>query len=259
MRIHDFDQAILRRPGASVVGGLAAGQGPRPTYEGVLQEHRAYQQALEQAGVAVHLLEPLEDFPDSIFVEDPALVFTEGAILLRPGASSRAREGAHLKPVLEALFGEVLQLAEGYADGGDVMVTPHSVLIGLSGRTDRLGAQSLAQALAHWGKATEIVDPPGGALHLKTAASMVDEETVLTTPAGEASGLFSRFRQIVTAPGEEGAANALRVNRHLLVASQYPHTLEKLAQTHEVIGISTEHLARIDAGLSCMSLRWKGG
>lgn len=248
MRIHDFDQAILRRPGRSVVDGLAAAAGPRPTYEGVLQEHQAYQQALEQAGVAVHLLEPLEDFPDSIFVEDPALVFSEGAILLRPGAPSRECEGAHLKPALASLFSEVQLLAEGYADGGDVMVTPSAVLIGLSGRTDRVGAHSLAQALARWGKAAEIVDPPKGALHLKTAASMVDEETVLTTPAGKASGLFQRFRQIVTAPDEEGAANALRVNRHLLVASQYPRTLEKLARTHEVVGVPTNHIACIDAG-----------
>lgn len=257
MGVHQFDRAILRRPGRSVVAGLAAGDGPRPTYEGVLAEHRAYEAALKQAGVTVHLLGALEAFPDSIFMEDPALVFTEGAVLLRPGAPSRAAEGDHLKPTLNALFQDVQTLAQGHADGGDIMVTPAAILIGLSARTDRAGAESLAATLARWGKAAEIVDPPKGALHLKTAASMVDDESVLTTPAGKASGMFARFRQIETAPGEEGAANALRVNDQLLVSAQYPRTVERLARDYAVTPIHTDHIARIDAGLSCMSLRWK--
>lgn len=257
MTCHDFNSALLRRPGRSVVDGLTSGSGPPPTYDGVLAEHGRYAAALTEAGVAVEILDPLEDFPDSIFVEDPALVFGEGAILLRPGAASRSGEVERIAPELARRFPSVETLASGHADGGDVMVAPATVLIGLSSRTDREGAQSLATALGRLGRAARIVDPPQGALHLKTVASLIDEETVLTTAAGEASGLFDRFRLIVTAPGEEGAANALRVNDRLLVAGQFRRTVDRLARDYDVVALATDHVSRIDAGLSCMSLRWK--
>jgi dimethylargininase len=91
-RVFDFDSAILRTPATSVVHGLRAHDRGNPIFEAVLAEHAAYAAALEAAGLRVELLEPLEEFPDSVFVEDPALVFREGAILLRPGAPTRVGE-----------------------------------------------------------------------------------------------------------------------------------------------------------------------
>ncbi len=89
---YNFNSAIVRKPSRSVVHGLSANNHSAPDYEGVCAEHDAYIAALETAGVAVTVLPALEPYPDSIFVEDPTLVFTEGAILLRPGASSRLGE-----------------------------------------------------------------------------------------------------------------------------------------------------------------------
>ena len=258
MSVHDFTHAILRTPGRSVVDGLRAHDGPGPDYARILAEHAAYAEALERAGVATQILPPLEDSPDSVFVEDPALVFPEGAILLNPGAPSRAAEGEHLLPTLRANFERVLTLDEGHADGGDIMVTPSRVLIGLSARTDEAGAMSLAAALGQFGRDSLIVEPPEGALHLKTIASMIDEDTVLTTPEGEASGLFAGlFHTIVTPKGEEAAANALRVNDTLLLSAGHPRIAERLHRDgYKLDLIDTTHVARIDAGLSCMSLRW---
>jgi dimethylargininase len=258
MRCHDFTHALLRRPGRSVANGLSASGGPAPVYEQVLAEHHAYAQALERVGLTVEVLEPLEDFPDSIFVEDPALVFGEGAILLDPGAPSRNGEGVHMLPALERRFPQVRRIEAGHADGGDVMVTPDAVLIGLSTRTDRTGAESLVRALGRIGKVARIVQPPAGALHLKTIASLIDDETVLTTPEGRDSGLFAHFRQIVTDPEEVAAANALRVNGTLLLAANHPRIAERLdAAGYALDLLDTTHIARIDAGLSCMSLRWR--
>src|SRR5688500_8336858 len=100
MGCFDFTNAIVRRPGASAIEGLRAGGGPGPSLAGLRAEHDAYMEALETAGLAVEILPPLEAFSDSMFVEDPALVFPEGAILLRPGAPSRAGEVVSLEPVL---------------------------------------------------------------------------------------------------------------------------------------------------------------
>jgi dimethylargininase len=258
MSCHSFTHAILRRPARSVVNGLRAGGGPDPSYEGVLAEHAAYAEALAAAGVATQILDPLEEFPDSIFVEDPALVFGEGAILLNPGSPTRNAETLHLLPTLEAGFPQVIRLSEGYADGGDVMVTPDRILIGLSARTDRTGAQSLVAALAKLGRRAEIVTPPKGALHLKTISSMIDDETILTTRGGEQSGRFDAFRLIVVDDDEMPAANALRVNDTLLLSGNFARIAERLDKAgYKLALLDTTHINRIDAGLSCMSLRWQ--
>ena len=121
--VYRFDSFIVRTPSSSVVNGLRADDRGNPTYEGVLAEHAAYVQAVSRAGIEVTVLPPLDAFPDSIFVEDPALVFPEGAILLRPGAPTRAGEVAEIAPVLKRLFSTVIDLPRGYADGGDVLTT----------------------------------------------------------------------------------------------------------------------------------------
>lgn len=258
MRCFDFTHAILRRPGRSVVHGLRTHGGLGPDYERVVAEHEAYAEALSGAGVIVLLLDPLEEFPDAIFVEDPALVFSEGAILLNPGTATRNAEGQHLLPTLESWFPAIARLERGFADGGDVMVTPDQVMIGLSSRTDRAGARWLAEMLQRLGYRAQIVRPPQGALHLKTIVSLIDEETVLTTKEGEDSGLFAKFRQIVVDPGEEPAANALRVNDMLLLSNGYPRLAERLDRLgYKLALLDTTHINRIDAGLSCMSLRWR--
>ena len=193
-----------------------------------------------------------------MFVEDPALVFPEGAIRLRPGAPSRAAEVDALAPVLAELFDAVLELPEpGFVDGGDVLETRRGIIIGLSGRTDRAGAEGLAACLAQFGRDSTIVETPPDVLHLKSACSLVNEETVLCTPALARSGIFDGHRMIVTPEGEDAAANALRVNDRLILSSSFPRTAELLASLAvELVGIETSEIRKIDAGLSCMSLRW---
>src|SRR5450432_2660231 len=109
-RVFDFDQAIVREPGRSVVGGIRSDPRAEPSYDGILKEHAIYVAALRSAGLTVDVLAPLETYPDSMFVEDPALVFPEGAILLRPGASARLGESAEMLVVLRRYFHRVLEL-----------------------------------------------------------------------------------------------------------------------------------------------------
>ncbi len=254
-----FDRAISRRPGASVVNGLRAGGGPNPSLEGVLAEHAAYVAALESAGLKVTLLDPLEDFPDAIFVEDPALVFPDCAILLNPGAPTRAGEGAFLRPTLEAMFDQVLELPEGYADGGDVLAMEHAVYIGLSARTDRAGAAALARLLERTGRKAVVAETPPSVLHLKTASSIVDEETILATRELAASGVYAGYRVLEIPAGEEAGANILRVNDTVLAGSRFPRILDLLdAHGANVVTLQNSEIEKIDAGFTCMSLRWMG-
>lgn len=257
--VYRFDSALVREPSRSVIRGLRAHDRGSPTYEGVKAEHEAYVAALGAAGVRVTRLAPLEDFPDSLFVEDPALVFTEGAIVLRPGAPTRAGEAAAIEPVLRTQFQTVLVLPlGGFADGGDVLVTPNRVFIGRSARTDAAGAKALADCLTQLGRPSDIITTPKEVLHFKTDCSLLDEDTVLTTARLAQAGVFEDFKQLLVPTGEAAAANALRVNDVVLVGSQFPRTIDLLDQAgFHVLPLSTTEIGKIDAGLSCMSLRWR--
>ena len=260
MQMFDFTRAIVRTPGASVIGGLRAGEGPDPSLGGIMAEHAGYVAALEAAGLAVTTLPPLEDFPDAIFVEDPALVFSEAAILLRPGAASREGEGAFLRPALEEAFETVLELPQGFADGGDVLAMADKVFIGLSARTDRAGAEALAGLLAGLGRKAVVVETPPSVLHLKTAASIIDEDTILATADLAAAGVFAGYRVLVVPAGEEGGANVLRVNDAILVGSRFPQILELLdGHGARLAVLQNGEIEKIDAGFTCMSLRWHAG
>ncbi|RWO80086.1 arginine deiminase family protein [Mesorhizobium sp.] len=256
--VYQFNSAIVREPAISVVNGLRADDRGGPTYKGVKGEHDTYVAAMRHAGVEVTVLPPLEAFPDSLFVEDPALVFTGGAILLRPGTPSRVAETAEIAPILRHMFDTVLELpTPGQADGGDMMYTPNSVLIGLSARTDKAGAEALVSCIEQLGGKAQIAETPKGVLHFKTASSLLDDETVISTAALANASVFKEFRQFIVPEGEEPAANVLRVNDIVMVSAGYPRTIEMLEKaSYKVVPLKTAEIERIDAGLSCMSLRW---
>ena len=255
--LFDFTRAIARAPGASVVVGLRDGEGDDPDFDAVLAEHEAYILAMRNLGIEVHVLPAAENFPDSIFVEDSALVFCEGAILLRPGAESRAGETTLMGPVLAQHFDTLLTLTKGHVDGGDVLVTPDAIVIGLSNRTDRAGAEALCALLDTLGKRAIVADTPPGILHFKTGCGMLDEETVFVAPQLADCPAFSGLRVLVAPEGEEGAANVLRVRDRLFIGDQWPKSRDLIEQ-HGVrtLNLSVSEIAKIDAGLSCMSLRW---
>jgi dimethylargininase len=257
LRVFDFNSAIVRTPGTSVVNGLCSTAGPTPVFDVVLTEHQAYIEALRSAGVRVTVLDALEQFPDSIFVEDPALVFSGAAVLLRSAAPTRMAEADELAATLRARFPRVLQLNEGFVDGGDVLVTPGNVFIGLSARTNGVGAAALQDLLRSIGLSSKVVNVPRGTLHLKTDCSLIEEDTILATEELARSGLLQGFR-VLLAPGDERhATNALRVNDVVFIRAGCPRTHEMLIRHGlTVLPLPVSEIAKVDAGLSCMSLRW---
>jgi len=258
MPVFDFTDAIVRLPGRSVVKGILKNTEVVPKFDRVLAEHAAYLDALRSAGLKVEVLQPLEEFPDSVFVEDPALVFSSGSVLLRPGTPSRAGEGEHLRTVLQRRFETVLELPTNlYADGGDVLTVPGGVFIGLSRRTNREGAEALSRLLRQFDLDATIVEPPPGSLHLKSAVSILDEQTLLASAAIAKSGMFCDFEVVVPPPEEDRSAHALRINDSLFVPAHFPRTAELLAKRgYGVTALEVAEIRKLDAGLPCMSLRW---
>ena len=252
-----FTHALCRAPAPSAVNGIRAGGGPDPDFAMLVAEHGAYVAALHDLGLMVDVLPPLDDFPDALFTEDVALTFPEGAILLRPGAEARAGEVAHIREAMAVRHPALLEMTVGHVEGGDVLRLADRVIIGLSDRTDRTGAEELAGLLAELGYRAEVAETPKSVLHFKTGCSLIDERTVLAVPAMRDCPEFAGLEVVLTPPGEEGAANILRVRDTVLIGERWLATQAMLAARGiPYRTMATEHVARIDAGLSCMSLRW---
>lgn len=251
-----FTHALVRPPSASVVDGLRAIDGPDPDFDRFVAEHGEYCVALERAGMAVEVMVELPAFPDAVFVEDAALCIGDHAVILRPGAPTRAGEAAAITQDLESRFATVAAIAEGHVDGGDILVTATEIVVGLSARTDGVGVESLAAATRPSGFPVRPVDTPSDVLHLKTDCAIIDDRTIFSTRRLAASGCFSEYEVILCPEGEEPAANLIRVNDVVIMRAGFPRTAALLeASGYRIELLQADEAALIDGGLSCMSLR----
>lgn len=253
-----FSHALCRTPSASVCDGLRAENQGDPDASVFLKEHEAYVAALRATGATVDVLPADEAFPDSVFIEDAALCLKGQAIVLRPGAETRLGESAALRPDLVRVMNGVIDLhTDGFVDGGDILCSDTEVMVGLSARTTRQGAEDLRPIVESLGYTLRILETPSDILHFKTESSLLDAETVLATPKLSASGCFKDYRVIHTAEGEEAAANAIRFNDTVFLSTGNPKTAHTLRDAgYKVHEMPTTQAALVDGGLSCMSLRF---
>ncbi len=255
---YEFTRAITRLPAPSIVHGLRAEDLGNPDHDQMLKDHAHYVLTLKEAGASVTELPTLEAYPDSVFVEDVALCLPEVAVLMRPGAPSRLGEVIEMAPVLSGVYDQVLEIkGPGFIEGGDILMTAKEILVGLSSRTDKAGVAELAEMVSRWGfKLREVTTPPG-VLHFKTDCSLLDTETILSTKRLDATGCFENYRVIHTADGEEAAANSIRFNHLVIMPAGFPRTRDLLLnEGYEVREINNSECARLDGGMSCLSLRF---
>ena len=254
-----FTRAIVRPPAATFAAGITtSGLGP-PDLARALEQHEAYCQTLERLGLSLVRLAPDAAFPDSTFVEDAAIVTARGAILARPGVTSRAGEVAAVGAALGRWFTDLDTItAPGTVDGGDVCEAGPHFFIGLSARTNAEGASQLAAWLEKRRFGSSVIDirRMPGLLHLKTGLSWLGGRRLLAGDevAGEALGGW----QIVRVPaGEEYAANCLKINDAVLIAQGCPATTALLGGLgYKVTALGMSEYRKMDGGLSCLSVRW---
>ena len=254
-----FSHAITRRPAASITAGLRAVDTGTPDLGLMQAHHAAYVATLKETGATVVELPSLAAYPDSVFVEDTALCLPQGAVIMRPGAPSRLGEAAEMAPHLRALYAQVVEIIgkDSFIEGGDILVTEREILVGRSARTNAAGIAELTRLVAPWGHSVREVHTPPGVLHFKTDCSLLDVDTVLSTKRLSASGCFDGYRVIDVAEGEEAAANTIRFNDLVLMPAGFPRTRDSLlAAGYRIHEIGNSECAKLDGGMSCLSLRF---
>jgi dimethylargininase len=257
-RSYRFTHAITRIPPRSAIDGLRAKDVGDPDIDVMREHHASYVEALRSTGAEVLVLEALEEFPDSLFVEDSALCLSEGAVVLRPGAPSRFGEARAMEPHLRHLYSTVTILeGPGFIEGGDILTTETEILVGQSARTDSAGIEALGRAVEPWGYRVREVHTPEGVLHFKTDCSLLDDQTILSTKRLSESGCFNGYTVIDVEPGEEPAANSIRFNDVVFMPAGFPITTQRVVDAGFLVReLPNSECQKIDGGLSCLSLRF---
>lgn len=253
-----FKKAIARKPGRSLVSGITSAEGlGKPDYEKAILQHEAYVRALESCGIEVEVLEAKEDFPDSCFVEDVAVLFAEAAVITNPGAPSRNAEKELIVETIKKHYQRIERIEEpGRLEGGDIMQDGKTFYIGLSKRTNREGAMQLRSIVEKYGYEAKLV-PVSEVLHLKTGVTLFPDGFLLAGASFGNDAAFDGAKRHFVAEEEAYAANCLIANGKVIVPSGFPETLEVLKKRgYDIIETDMGEFRKIDGGLTCLSLRF---
>ena len=252
-----FTRAILRKPGKSMIKGLRSADLGIPDYDLALGQHAAYARALQLCGLETIMLDADERYPDSVFVEDTALLTSAGAIITRPGAETRRGEVVEMKEILAGHFDKIYEVTEpGSVDAGDIMMVGSHFFIGLSERTNREGADQIISFLEKHGMTGSIIELVS-ILHLKTGVSYLENNYLVATGELLDKPDFKKFHVLKVEKAESYAANCIWVNGNVLIPAGYPRALKNIHEAgYNTIEVDVSEFRKLDGGLSCLSLRF---
>jgi dimethylargininase len=255
-----FNNIIARKPCPALTEGITSHpELGKPDYQRALAQHDAYIKALRACGVKATVLEAAEEYPDSCFVEDVAVLSEKCAVITNPGAPTRKGEVPLIIPVIKKFFPEKdihYIKAPGSLEGGDVMRVEETFYVGRSARTNGEGIRQLGEILGLYDfRVIEV--PLNQVLHLKTGINYLTNNTMLVSGEFVNKEYFASYSKVIVPPEEEYAANSLWVNGTALVPAGFPRT-EALIRGlgYPVILVDSSEYRKIDGGLSCLSLRF---
>lgn len=217
-------------------------------------QHQEYVTALKELGCNVIEL-PIEvDLPDSVFVEDTALILPEVAVITRPGADSRKPETESIRRALSSHIRLVEVHEPATVDGGDVLILGKNIYVGLSTRSNQEAIKQLNELLCGHGYNVTGVETHD-CLHLKSAVTRVDNHTVLINRHWVDPDLFTNFDLIEVDPSEPFAANCLPIGKSIIFPAAFPKTRTKLEERgYQVVTVDVSELAKAEGAVTCCSL-----
>jgi dimethylargininase len=218
------------------------------------EQHRAYEKLLEKLGARVISLPAEPALPDSMFVEDPAVVLDELAVILPLGTDSRRPEAASLAKALSRFRDLAYVTLPGTLEGGDVLRIGRKLFVGLTRRSNAEGIRQLAAILAPHNY--EVIPVPvSGCLHLKSAVTHIGGNTLLANRAMFDAAPLASYDWIDVDPAEPHAANALVFGGTVIFPASFPRTRARIeAGGFHVAPLDISELQKAESGLTCSSL-----
>ncbi len=218
------------------------------------RQHVAYEMAIADAGYRVIRLPGGTEMPDCVFIEDTAVVLDEVAIVARPGAVSRREETAAVADELSRHRALRFVEAPATVDGGDVLVVGRNVFIGRSSRTNAVGIEQVRRFASAAGYRVHEAEVTG-CLHLKSAVTALDAQTLLVNPSWIDQAFFDDFEIVTIDPRETFAANVLCLRDRVIVPAAFPRTAERIGrQGRRVVTVDASELAKAEGAVTCCSL-----
>ena len=247
--------ALVRRPGPLLADGLVTHQERVPVDVGIAAaQWSAYVEALENAGWAILEVEPIDECPDAVFVEDVMIVFDDLAVITRPGARSRRPETAAAEVAARRVGLAVHQIeAPATLDGGDVLKVGRTVYVGTGGRTTSAAVDQLATLLSPRGWTVRPV-PVERVLHLKSAVTALPDGTIIGFP--EHVDEVATYERFMPVPEPEGAHVVLLGDDRLLISSSAPRTADRLsAMGYSPFEVEISEFEKLEGCVTCLSVR----
>ena len=240
-----------------MVNGLSSANLGLPDFHNALVQHADYIEALKECGLQVTVLPAGENFPDSTFVEDAALMTPACAILTNPGAPTRTLETRSMLGTIREFYEKVEMIKEpGHVEAGDIMMVGDHYYIGLSERTDQAGAEQMVAILERYGLQGSIIELTE-VLHLKTGLGYLENNHLLACGEFLTKPEFQQFHLLEVDADEAYAANSVWINDTVLTPAGFPKTRSLIeAAGYKVREVDVSEFQKLDGGLSCLSLRF---
>lgn len=219
------------------------------------QQHLMYCMALAECGATVTTLPVDERCPDSVFIEDTAIVVDNHALITRPGAPSRQLETQLVAEKLDEWLDCIAMTEPGTLDGGDCMLIGRTMYVGRSARTNAAGIAQLAQAFAPRGIDVVPVELPANVLHLKCVVSPLGDDRILLAEGTLDRLVFGELDVIWVTQDETYAANAVAIGKHVIIADGFPRVREALvAAGFTPYPVPCSEVRKADGSLTCQSI-----
>lgn len=218
------------------------------------QQHAEYQRALSSLGCEIVVVPTEPGLPDSVFIEDTALVLDEIAVMCRPGAASRQPEIAGIESVLQRYRTLATIRPPGTLDGGDLLSLGKVIYAGVSTRSNQSGIEQLHSIVAAYGYSVKQVETTK-CLHLKSAVSAVAPDLLLINPDWINKSVFGDHELIEVDTSEAHAANALLLAQQVIYPAAFPRTMDKLRSCGiAVTPVNISELQKAEGAVTCCSL-----
>lgn len=251
----NYEFAIVRPPGKSYMNAISENDTSKTINSEMAKlQHAKYCAALEMLGIKVIRLPADDKYPDSCFVQDPCVVYGGSAVMTILGADSRKGEGEVIKQTIQR-FKQIKTMSfPATMDGGDVMLTPSKIFIGVSKRTNEEGIAQYKSLLSDENLPTVIPVPVEKCLHLMTGVTYIGKNTVLISELIDKK-YFSDFNKIYVSKEDEYAVNCLGLGGHVIIPAGYPSVFQEITKLGlKVVEVEMSEFKKADGGVTCLSI-----